>query len=178
MQANEQTGTRPARGSTMTQQSSENEVRVEIAVNASVETAFDVFTKGIDTWWPRSHHLGEGKLDQEVIEPHVGGRCYGREADGTECAWGTVLVWDRPHHFALAWQIDLSWNHEADLDRASRVDVRFAADGPERTTVTLVHSGFERHGTGWESMRDSVGGPSGWPDLGRSYGAAAEAAAA
>ena len=161
----------------MTQQS-ERESRAEIIVNVPMEKAFEVFTDGVDTWWPREHHIGEGKLDKEVIEPRVGGRCYGREADGTECPWGTVVAWDPPNHFAFAWQINLQWTYEPDLDRSSRVDVEFSSEGPERTKVVLVHADFERHGTGWESMRDSVGSDGGWPGGLRLFAATAEGRAA
>ncbi|WP_433205693.1 SRPBCC family protein [Nocardia sp. CA-107356] len=154
----------------MTQQLSDKEVRVELVVDAPIDRAYDVFTTGIDSWWPRAHHIGKGELAQEVIEPRAGGRCFGREADGTECPWGTVLVWDRPRHFAFSWEIGLDWQHDTNPDRASRVDVTFEAVTPERTAVTLVHSGFENHGTGWESMRDSVQSEGGWPDLVNSYG--------
>jgi uncharacterized protein YndB with AHSA1/START domain len=161
----------------MTKQAGEHEARAEITVNVPVERAYQVFTDGIDTWWPREHHIGTGKLDKEIVEPRVGGRCFGREVDGTECPWGTVLVWDPPRHFAVAWQINLSWQYEPDLDRSSRVDVTFAADGPDRTTVTVVHSAFERQGAGWESMRESVrSDEGGWPTLMQLFANAAEAA--
>ncbi|WP_062985693.1 SRPBCC family protein [Nocardia anaemiae] len=159
----------------MTQQLSDKEVRVELVVDAPIEKAYDVFTNGIDSWWPRAHHIGKGELAQEVIEPREGGRCFGREADGTECPWGTVLVWDPPRHFAFSWEISLAWQHETDPDRASRVDVTFAAVTADRTAVTLVHSGFEKHGAGWESMRDSVQSEGGWPDLVNTYAKAAAA---
>ncbi|HZC26252.1 MAG TPA: SRPBCC family protein [Actinopolymorphaceae bacterium] len=162
----------------MTKQADPRTARSEITVNVPVEKAFEVFTNGIDTWWPRDHHIGAGKLDKEIIEPRVGGRCYGREADGTVCPWGTVVAWDPPRHFAVAWQITLAWTYEPDVERSSRVDVEFTADGPERTHVVLVHSDFERYGTGWESMRDSVGSAGGWPGGLRLFAAAAEAQAA
>jgi hypothetical protein len=87
-----------------------------------------------------------------------------------------VLVWDPPKHVAFSWEISLEWQAQSDPELASRVDVAFAAEGPNRTAVTLVHSGFERHGTGWESMRDGVSGEGGWPDMVRTYAKAAEAA--
>jgi uncharacterized protein YndB with AHSA1/START domain len=153
-------------------------VRTEIVVNAPIETAFDVFTEGIDTWWPRAHHLGGGTLDKEVVEPRVGGRCYGSDVDGTECQWGTVLAWDRPHHLAFAWQINLAWTFDPDVNQASRVDVHFGSDGPGRTKVTLVHSELARHGTGWDSMRGSVGSAGGWPGMLQAFAKAAGGAAA
>lgn len=155
-----------------------DEVRVELTVEAPIETAFKVFTDGFDTWWPRSHHIGSGELVEAVIEPRVGGRCYGREADGTRCPWGTVLVWEPPKRLAFSWDISLEWKSEPDPAKASRVDVTFAATGASQTAVTLVHSGFDRHGEGWQSMRDGVAGEGGWPDLANTYAKAAEAAAA
>ena len=81
-------------------------VKKSITVKASVEHAFKVFTDGFDTWWPRSHHIGKQPMVKAVIETRAGGRCFGREADGTECDWGKVLAWEPPNRFVLAWQID------------------------------------------------------------------------
>ena len=32
----------------------------------------------------------------------------------------------------------------------------FTPDGPSRTRVVLTHRNLDRHGDGWESMRDAV----------------------
>lgn len=147
----------------------EIDVRVEVTVEASIDRAFTVFTERCDTWWPRSYRLGEAERTGLVLEPGVGGRWYQRDAAGTECDWGRVLTWDPPRHLVLAWQIAPGFAPEPDPERASRVDVRFVADGPDRTRVTLVHSEFERHGEGWESMREGVAHEGGWPGTMAAY---------
>ena len=67
-------------------------VRKNIVVNAPREHVFRTFTERFDTWWPRSHHIGKQPMVKAVIESRAGGRCFGREADGTECDWGRVLT--------------------------------------------------------------------------------------
>jgi uncharacterized protein YndB with AHSA1/START domain len=151
------------------------DVRVEATVEAPIAHAFEVFTTRCDSWWPRAYRLGQSERSDVVIEPRVGGRWYEHGADGSECDWGQVLAWEPPHHLALSWQIGVNWAPEPDPARASRVDVRFVADGPTRTTVTVVHSDFERHGPGWESMRDGVAHEGGWPGILATYAEVARA---
>jgi len=52
---------------------------------------------------------------------------------------------------------------ESDHEKCSEIEVRFVAEGPDRTRVELEHRNLDRHGEGWESVRDSVGSPQGWP---------------
>jgi uncharacterized protein YndB with AHSA1/START domain/uncharacterized damage-inducible protein DinB len=137
-------------------------VKKSITVKASVEHAFQVFTDGFDTWWPRSHHIGKQPMVKAVIETRAGGRCYGREADGTECDWGKVLAWEPPNRFVLAWQIDPGWQYEPDLHKASEVEVRFSPEAGGLTRVDLEHRHFERHGEGAGSVRSGVDSPTGW----------------
>jgi uncharacterized protein YndB with AHSA1/START domain/uncharacterized damage-inducible protein DinB len=144
-------------------------VKKSIAVRASVEDAFKVFTEGFDTWWPRSHHIGKQPLVKAVMETRAGGRCFGREADGTECDWGRVLSWDPPHSLVLAWQINPSWQYEPDLAKASEVEIRFTAEAGGMTRVDLEHRHFERHGTGADQMRAGVDAPNGWSELLQSF---------
>jgi len=149
-------------------------VRKSVSVHASAAHAFKVYTEGFDTWWPRTHHIGKAPLEKAVIELRAGGRCYGLSIDGTECDWGTVLVWDPPHRLVLAWQITHEWGYEPDLAKASEVDIRFIPEGPDMTRVELEHRHFERHGAGGESIREAVNKPDGWSGLLALFAGAAE----
>ena len=62
----------------------------------------------------------------------------------------------------FSWDISLQWQVEADPDRTSEVEVRFIAEEPARTRVELEHRRLDRHGEGWEGMREAVGSPEGW----------------
>lgn len=145
------------------------EVRAEIVVEAPVEQAFRLFTERMHDWWRRSDRLGTAARIDLIVEPRPGGRWYERTADGTECDWGRVLAWHRPHTLALSWQIGPRFTPQSDPERASRVDVTFAGSGPRRTIVTLAHTAFERHGDGGDAMRAAVAGPGGWPAKLRAY---------
>jgi uncharacterized protein YndB with AHSA1/START domain len=140
-------------------------VRRTITVKASPARAFDVFTAGVDTWWPRSHHIGSAPMQRAVIEGRAGGRCYSEQTDGTECDWGSILVWDPPHRFVMAWQITPTWQYEPQLARSSEVEVLFTPLADGSTRVDLEHRHFGRHGAGGEGMRKSVESDGGWGTL-------------
>src|SRR5690606_603760 len=57
---------------------------------------------------------------------------------------------------AYSWDISPRWQLEDDPERASEVEVRFVAETPERTRVELEHRHLDRHGDGWESLREGV----------------------
>lgn len=140
-------------------------VRQSIRVRASAERAFHVYTEGFGSWWPRSHHIGNSPMEKAIIEGRVGGRCYSTQADGTECPWGTVLEWDPPRRFVMAWQVNPDWRYEPDLAKASEVEVSFTPEPGGYTRVDLVHRHFERHGADFKKMQTAVNSPGGWPDL-------------
>jgi uncharacterized protein YndB with AHSA1/START domain len=138
-------------------------VRKTVRVKASPQTAFEVFTAGIDRWWPKSHDIGTAPLRESVIEPFVGGRWYSTHADGTEAVIGHVLVWEPAERFACTWEIGADWKSDARVAFASEVEVRFVAEAGG-TRVELEHRNFERMGAAaGEKMRKDVDG--GWPAL-------------
>jgi uncharacterized protein YndB with AHSA1/START domain len=140
-----------------------------VTVQAPIERAFEVFTAGFDSWWPRTHHIGTAELAAAVVEPHVGGRWLERGVDGSECEWGRVLAWDPPRHVALSWHLTADWGYDPDPEKASRLDVRFLAEGAGMTRVELEHSGLDRHGSDWVKVRDGVSSDGGWSHLLAAY---------
>lgn len=158
--------------------SADTEVRKSIVVNASIAHAFRVFTERFDSWWPRTHHVGKVEPYTAVLEPKEGGRWFERGADGSECEWGRVLVYSPPARVAVSWHLGVDFKYDPDPAKASRVEVAFHDEGPGKTRVELVHSQLDRHGPGWEKIRESVGSSGGWGGIMETYGASAETAEA
>lgn len=137
-------------------------VRHEVVVDLPREEAFWIFAD-LDRIKPREHNMLAVPIEQTVLEQRAGGDVYDRGVDGSICRWGRVLAFDPPRTIAFSWDIGPDWQVAADLTRTSEVEVTFAEEGDARTRVTLVHRHIERHGSGWESMRDGVEAPDGWP---------------
>ncbi len=137
-------------------------VHSSIVVDAPIERAFSVFTDGISTWWPPEHHILQAELAETVFEPREGGYVYDRGVDGSECRWARVLVYAPPGRVVFSWNVSPQWQLESNPEQTSEVEIRFAAEGPARTRVELEHRNLDRHGEGWQQMRDAVGSPDGW----------------
>ena len=150
----------PPPGGDMTTQLPAASVTTGVDVEAPIEHAFRVFTEGIGSWWNPEHHILQAELAEMVFEPHAGGHIIDRGTDGSECRWARVLAYDPPHRVCFSWDINLRWQLEPDLAKTSEVEVTFSAEEPSRTRVVLTHRHLERHGEGWEQMRDAVS--SGW----------------
>ena len=147
-----------------------------VTVNAPIERAWRVFTESFNTWWPQQHHIGQADLAEAVLEPREGGRWYERGVDGGECDWGRVLAFEPPHRLVLSWQINGSFEYDADPAHASEIEVTFADLGGGQTRVDLEHRAFDRHGAQAQRVHDGVGGPGGWPGIMDGYAKVAEAA--
>jgi uncharacterized protein YndB with AHSA1/START domain len=146
----------------MTTQVSDTSVRTSTIVEAPIERAFSVFTEGIGAWWSKDHHILQGELAEMVFEPRVGGNIYDRAVDGSECRWARVLAYDPPRRVVFSWDINTTWQIESEREKTSEVEVRFTPQGEDQTLVELEHRNIDRHGEGWEGMRDAVGSQGGW----------------
>jgi uncharacterized protein YndB with AHSA1/START domain len=140
-------------------------VRKSIRVRADVARAFRVFTEEMDSWWPRTHHIGSSPMKRVVVEGRPMGAIYTAQEDGTVCPWGSVLTWEPPHRFVMAWQVSPDWKYEPNLSKCSEVEVRFTPADDGTTLVELEHRGFERHGGGCTRMREQVNAEGGWGGL-------------
>lgn len=147
----------------MNRRESGTSVQMDIVVDAPIERAFRVFTEGFGTFKPPEHNLLRVPIEKTVFEPRVGGHVYDRGVDGSECRWARVLAYEPPNRVIISWDISPRWTIETDPAKTSEVEVRFIAEGPKRTRVELEHRNLERHGEGWESVRDGVAGSQGWP---------------
>jgi uncharacterized protein YndB with AHSA1/START domain len=140
----------------MTTQVEQATVTTAVDVQASVEHTFRVFTEGIGSWWNPDHHILKAELAGMVFEPRAGGHIIDRGTDGSECRWSRVLAYEPPRRVCFSWDISLSWELETDPAKTSEIEVTFTPAGPDRTSVVLTHRHLDRHGDGWESMRDAV----------------------
>ncbi|HZU74820.1 MAG TPA: SRPBCC family protein [Acidimicrobiales bacterium] len=144
-------------------QPSTTTVQHSIVVDAAIEKAFQVFTEDFGRFKPPEHNLLSAQIAETVFERHVGGHLYDRGVDGSVSRWGRILVYEPPDRVVFSWDISPAWQIEADPARTSEVEVRFVAEAPDRTRVELEHRNIERHGEGWEGIREGVGGDQGWP---------------
>jgi uncharacterized protein YndB with AHSA1/START domain len=138
-------------------------VRKQIVVPASQQRAFEVFTAGFGDFKPREHNLMTSPITRTVFEPRVGGHIVDVAEDGTECRWARILAYEPFDRVMFSWDIGPDWRLVTDPDSASEVEVRFVAESPERTRVELEHRHLDRHGPGWEAVRDGIADDAGWP---------------
>jgi uncharacterized protein YndB with AHSA1/START domain len=136
-------------------------VRKSILVATDPQSAFEVFTDGLDRWWPRKASIGEAPMRRVGIEPRLGGRWYEVGQDGSEATIGKVLAWDPPRRFVVSWDVSCRW--KSDGAPGSEVEVRFIKEA-SGTRVELEHRLFERmEPEAGASMRKDVDG--GWPGM-------------
>jgi uncharacterized protein YndB with AHSA1/START domain len=147
----------------MTTQAEPTAIHTQIVVEAPIERAFRVFTEDFDRIKPREHNMLGVEIAETVFEPREGGRVFDRGVDGSEFQWARVLAFEPPDRVVISWDLNPQFQIESDPAKASEVEVRFIAEGPERTRVELEHRHLDRHGDGWPSIRDAVDGEGGWP---------------
>ncbi|MFI5909623.1 hypothetical protein [Dactylosporangium sp. NPDC051541] len=145
---------------TMDSRIDDTTVRVATDVDVPIGRAFHVFTAEIGTWWDKDKHILPAPLAKMEFQPYVGGHIIDRGTDGSECRWARVLAYEPPFRVCFSWDITPHWQLETDPAKASEIEIVFTALAPDRTRVVLTHRHLDRHGEGWQGMRDAVAG--GW----------------
>jgi Activator of Hsp90 ATPase homolog 1-like protein len=135
-------------------------IRRQIVVQAPQQRAFEVFTGEMTSWWPAQHHIGSAPIEEILIEPREGGRWYTRHTDGSETSTGYVAAWEPYDRVIVTWQIGADWKYDPKL--VTSVELRFVAEGPDRTRVELEHRDLENFGPEAERMRAVFSEPGAW----------------
>jgi uncharacterized protein YndB with AHSA1/START domain len=137
-------------------------IKKELLVNTSQETAFRVFSKQMDAWWPRSHHVGKTPMVTMVLEPKAKGRWYSTHQGGEVCECGRVEAFEPNARLLLIWQLNGDFQFDPNL--RTEVEVRFVAKGPAQTQVLFEHRDLEKLGKavdgmdhGWAMILDLFG---------------------
>ncbi len=131
------------------------EIQKTIELQTPHHRAFAVWTEEMGSWWPLAEHsVGQADATGCAVEPGVGGRLYETGKDGLEHLWGRVVVWEPPRRLAH------SWHPGRQLTERTMVLVTFTPLAPDRTRLTLTHSGWRE---GDEDRRAAY--DAGWDDL-------------
>jgi uncharacterized protein YndB with AHSA1/START domain len=134
-------------------------LRVEHTFDASPEQVFDAWTNPevLRRWWS----VGPGGSTPVVeVDLRPGGayRLAMEDAEARHEVVGEYREVRRPERLVYTW----AWVEGGSAGHMSTVTVHFRADGEDRTTVVLEHSGLpdeasrERHGVGWRAVLDSL----------------------
>jgi uncharacterized protein YndB with AHSA1/START domain len=79
--------------------------------------------------------------------------------------WGRVAAWEPPSRLSFSWQVGPDRVPEVNPARASQVEVRFEVIGTDRTRVSVVHDGWERHGEAAAAYREQFDRAGTWPRI-------------
>jgi uncharacterized protein YndB with AHSA1/START domain len=146
-------------------QETELVIQKSAVVAASPERAFEVFTEGLATWWPKEYSVqamdkDAGPPEAIVFETGPKGRIYERMTSGEEAHWANVIAWEPPHRLVLEWKV------KPDAIAPTEIEVRFTPEG-DGTRVDLEHRGFEALGKDAEEAH--TGYSNGWPKVFQDY---------
>ena len=116
----------------------------KLSLKAPVEKAFEHFTENIHVWWPlASHSLSLENAETIVFEAAPGGRIYEVEKSGAKREWGKVLLCEPPHRLVFSWVLEAP-------EKATEVEVQFADEGADKSSLILIHRGWDQRADGGE----------------------------
>lgn len=123
-------------------------VRKSVTVKRSIQDAFEIFTSGINRWWPlKTHSVSEERAISCHLETQPDGMIYEVRDDGQRFTWGRILVWEPPRRLVF------SWHPGREEETAQEVEVRFI-EVAGATVVELEHRGWEKLGDRARTLRE------------------------
>lgn len=131
-----------------------------IDLEADVEKAFGHFTRNIHLWWPlATHSLSQENAKTVVFEAKEGGRIYEIEKSGREREWGRVKVCEPPHRLVFSWVLEAP-------EKQTEVEVQFKGEGAGKSSLTLIHRGWDKRpdGVEWRAQYNQ-----GWTGVLKAY---------
>jgi len=172
-------------------------LRKSVTVRCSVDRAFELFTSGIDSWWPKSKYsVSQERTRDCAVEPREGGAIYEtRDVDSwwpkskysvsqertRECAVepreggaiyetrddGERFTWGRVKAWEPPRRFVMLWHPGREAESAQEVEVRFS-EGDGETLVELEHRDWAKLGD--QASKSREGYESGWDHvLGECY---------
>lgn len=107
-----------------------------LTVPLTATEAFELFTRDIDTWWPKASHSVTGEKAKIKFPTHKDGEITETGDKGDISVWGKVIAYDPGKYLAF------SWFPGKTEKEATIVTVTFTqtADG---TRCDLTHGGFD-----------------------------------
>jgi uncharacterized protein YndB with AHSA1/START domain len=147
-------------------------IRAEVTVDAPPQQAFELFTAGMGSWWPKEFSWSQEALEEIGIEPRDGGFAYERGPHGFLVHWGRVTAWEPPARLVFTWQIAADRSPQPDPAKAGEVEVRFSGEHGS-TRVDLEPRGWERHGDAAQKYHDGFEKAGAWPYALERFAAAA-----
>jgi Activator of Hsp90 ATPase homolog 1-like protein len=146
----------------MSTQAAEKAIASSIVVAAPIERAFSVFTKAASASSRQSTTCSRSRSARRCSSRASAATCTTRPRR-QRMSLGARARLRAAAPGPFSWDISPQWQIESDPAKTSEVEVRFIAETSDRTRVELEHRNLERHGEGWEGVRESVGGEEGWP---------------
>jgi uncharacterized protein YndB with AHSA1/START domain len=134
----------------------------ELITISPIEESFSFFVDHLQDWWPKEYTWSQQTLKRMTIAPYINGHCFEMGPNDFRCDWGRVLEFERPHHIAFSWQINPSRVPQPDPEKSSKVLVTFKTLEDKTVRVRLIHSGFDKHGAGWEEYAQAMNSEKGW----------------
>ena len=123
-------------------------IRKAVTVPLAPRDAFDLFTAGIDGWWPRRSRPGA----RLRLRPGRNGALREEAPDAPPRVWARVAVWEPGRRLVLTWDQGHREGEEPSeveglftpVDAGTRVDLTHAAPPPEGSGWTAALAALGR----------------------------------